>query len=72
MQQAEVFWTCACGIKVRAVLDMTKVSATVRCPNPPCRVTRTLPGQITELTVETAPGLWIGDGYYRAYFALRP
>jgi len=59
MQQAEVFWTCACGSKVRAVLDMSKVSATVRCPNHACTVGRTLPGQITELTVETAPGVWM-------------
>src|SRR5215813_12539616 len=67
MQQAEVFWTCACGSKVWAVLDMTKVSATVRCPNPPCKVSRTLPGQITELTWKQRQE-WIGHGYYRAYF----
>jgi len=59
MQQAEVFWTCAYGSKVWAVLDITEVSATVQCPNRACTVTRTLPGQITELTVQTAPGLWM-------------
>jgi hypothetical protein len=59
MQRAEVFWTCACESKVWAVLDMTKVSATVQCPNPSCKVTRTLPGRITELSMETAPGAWI-------------
>jgi hypothetical protein len=70
--QAEVFWTCACGIKVQAVLDMTKVSAIVRCPNARCSVTRTLPGQIIELGVETTPGLWNRDAGYRAYLTLLP
>ena len=68
MQKAEVFWTCACGSKVRAILDMTEASATVRCPNSSCKVTRTLPGQITELSVETAPGVWIREWMRPAYF----
>jgi hypothetical protein len=53
-----VFWDCACGSKVRAVLDMTKARMTVECPNPSCEVTRTLPGQVTQLSVETALGVW--------------
>jgi hypothetical protein len=53
-----VFWTCSCGSKVKAALDMSKASVTVQCPNPPCKVRRTLPGQITQLSVETAPGVW--------------
>lgn len=57
-QRAEVFWTCACGSKEKANLDMTKTGVTIQCPNPPCKVMRTLPGQITQLFVETAPGMW--------------
>ena len=55
---AEVGWTCACGTKVKAVLDMTKASVTVQCPIPPCKVTRTLLGQIKDLSVETELGVW--------------
>ena len=55
-----VFWNCACGSKVKAVLDMSKASMTVQCPNPSCEVTRKLLGQITQLSVETAPGVWAG------------
>jgi hypothetical protein len=58
MQKAEVFWTCACGSKAKAALDLTEASVTIRCPNPSCKVTRTLPGQIMQLSVETAPGVW--------------
>ena len=36
----------------------SKASVTVWCPNPPCKVTRTLPGQIMQLSVETALGVW--------------
>ncbi len=60
MQQAEVYWTCVCGSKVRAVLDLSKTNVTVGCPNPPCKITRTLPGQIMQLSVETARGVWTG------------
>jgi hypothetical protein len=59
-QTSEVFWTCSCGSKVKAGLDMTEASATVRCPNPLCQLTRTLPGQIMQLSVETALGTWTG------------
>jgi hypothetical protein len=55
---SEVFWTCACGIKVRAVLDMSKARETVQCPSPPCKVTRTLPGQIEQLSLWTEQGVW--------------
>jgi hypothetical protein len=55
-----VFWSCACGNVVKAVLDMSNASMTVQCPNPCCKVTRTLPGKVTHLSVETAPGVWTG------------
>jgi hypothetical protein len=34
---------------------MSKASVTVRCPNPPYKITRILPGQIMQLSVETKP-----------------
>jgi hypothetical protein len=37
------------------VLAMSKASVTVRCPNPPYKITRILPGQIMQLSVETKP-----------------
>jgi hypothetical protein len=55
---AEVYWTCACGNKVRVVLDMSEAGVTQACPNPSCKVTRTLPGRVRELSVETALGIW--------------
>ena len=58
MDQAVVFWTCVCGIKVKAGLDMGKASATVQCPDPSCNTKRTLPGHITRLSVETERGMW--------------
>jgi hypothetical protein len=58
MEKAEVYWTCSCGSKVKAVLDMSKASVTVQCPTRPCKVTRTLPGNVTQLSVEKAPGVW--------------
>jgi hypothetical protein len=51
-------WTCACGIKVKASLDMSKAGVALACPNPSCKVTRTLPGRVRELSVETALGMW--------------
>jgi hypothetical protein len=56
--QAEVYWSCACGAKVKALLDMNKAGVAVQCPNPPCQATRTLPGQITHLWVKTERGVW--------------
>jgi hypothetical protein len=58
MESAEVVWTCSCGIRVKAGLDMTQPNVTVQCPNPSCNVKRTLPGQITRLSVETGLGVW--------------
>ena len=58
MESAEVAWTCACGIKVKAGLDMTRPNVTVQCPNPSCNAKHILPGQITRLLVETALGVW--------------
>jgi hypothetical protein len=55
---AEVGWTCVCGTKVKALLDMTKAGVTKQCPNPSCKVTRTLPGYITRLWVEIERGIW--------------
>jgi hypothetical protein len=55
---AEVRWTCGCGAKVKARLDMSKPGVPVQCPNSPCKVTRTPPGQITHLSVETDLGVW--------------
>jgi hypothetical protein len=55
---AEVYWTCVCGIKGRAVLDMSEAGVTHVCPNPSCKVTRTLPGQVRGLSVETTLGIW--------------
>ena len=54
MEAAFVWWTCACSIKVKAGLDMSKASVTVQCANRPCTTKRTLPGQITQL--------WVGIG----------
>jgi hypothetical protein len=56
--RSEVFWTCACGTRVKAILDLNDTNVTVPCPNPSCKITRTLPGQITQLFVETEPGVW--------------
>ena len=58
MESAEVAWTCACGIKVKAGLDMTRPNTTVQCPNPSCNAKHILPGQITRLLVETELGVW--------------
>jgi hypothetical protein len=55
---AEVYWTCACGAKVKALLDMNKAGVAVPCPIPECNVTRILPGQITHLWAETELGVW--------------
>ena len=55
---AEVYWTCVCGNKGRAVLDMSEAGVTQACPNPSCKVTRTLPGRVRELSVEMALGIW--------------
>jgi hypothetical protein len=55
---AEVFWTCVCWTKVKAVVDMDKAGVNVPCPNSPCKVTRTPPGQITRIWVETGLGVW--------------
>src|SRR5215467_12561585 len=57
---SEVFWVCGCGTKVTAILRMTDASIAVRCPTPSCTVTRTLPGEITKLSVETGSGVWRG------------
>ena len=57
---SEVFWVCGCGTKVTAILRMTDTSMTVRCPTKSCTVTRTLPGEITKLWVETSSGVWRG------------
>jgi hypothetical protein len=57
---SEVFWTCACGTKMKAILHMSDTSVTLRCPTPSCKITRTLPGQITKLSLETEPGVWRG------------
>jgi hypothetical protein len=43
---------------VKARLDMSKVGATVQCPNHSCNARRTLSGQITRLSVETEQGVW--------------
>ena len=56
--RAEVFLTCACGTRVKAILDMSDTSVTVPCQNPSCKITHTLIGQITQLFVETEPGVW--------------
>ena len=37
---------------------MTDTSMPVRCPTPRCTATRTLPGEITKLAVETELGVW--------------
>ena len=58
MGTAEVVWTCACGIRVKAVLYMTKASVTVQCSDTSCKATRILPGQITRVSVEIEPGVW--------------
>ena len=58
MEAAVVWWTCSCGIKVKAVLDLNKAGATVECADPSCRSRRTLPGQITRLSVETERDVW--------------
>jgi hypothetical protein len=58
MESAEVAWTCACGIKVKAGLDMTRPNVTVQCPNSSCDAKHILPGQITRLSVETELGVW--------------
>jgi hypothetical protein len=58
MQYAFVAWTCVCGIKVKAGLDMTNAGVPIRCPNPSCKTTRTLPGQIAQLSVEAEQGAW--------------
>jgi hypothetical protein len=58
MESAQVAWTCSCGINVKAGLDMTRPNVTVQCPNPSCNAKRTLPGQITRLSVETEQGVW--------------
>jgi hypothetical protein len=55
---AEVYWTCVCGIKGRAVLDMSEAGVTQVCPNPSCKVSRTLPGRVRELSVQTTLGKW--------------
>ena len=55
---AEVHWTCVCGTKVKAIVDMDKAGVNVPCPNSPCKVTRTPPGQITRIWVETGLGVW--------------
>jgi hypothetical protein len=54
-ESAEVVWTCTCGIKVKVVLHMTKTSVTVQCPDTSCKATRTLPGQITGVSIQNAP-----------------
>jgi len=56
--KAVVFWTCACDVKVKAVLTMGGTSVTVQCANPSCKATRTLPGQITQLWVESEQYVW--------------
>jgi hypothetical protein len=58
MEAAAVWWTCSCGIKVKAVLDMSRTSVTVQCPNTSCTAQRTVPGQITRLSVETEQHVW--------------
>jgi hypothetical protein len=55
---ADVHWTCVCGAKVKGRLDMSKAGVTIRCPNSPCKVTRSLLGQIEHLSVETERGVW--------------
>ena len=52
-----VIFTFACGIKVKAFFDMRKAGAKVRCPNPMCKPI-TIPGQITQLWVQTEQGGW--------------
>jgi len=60
MEAVAVWWTCSCGIKVKAGLDMSKAAATVQCPNTSCNVQRTFPGLITGLSIETELGVWHG------------
>jgi hypothetical protein len=60
MVSAFVWWTCSCGIKVKAGLDMARRCVTVQCADPSCRATRTIPGQIMQLSVETEDGQWRG------------
>src|SRR5262249_31286356 len=65
MEAAVVWWTCSCGIKVKAALDMSRTSVTVQWPNTACNAKRTIPGQITAWSVETEQycgvlWIWIG------------
>jgi hypothetical protein len=55
-----VWWTCVCGMKVKGILDMDKAGAVVECRNPSCKARRTLPGQVTSLSVETDQYVWRG------------
>lgn len=59
MESAEVAWACACGINVKAVLDLNEAGVIqVCCPNLSCKLTRTLPGRVRKLSVEMALGIW--------------
>jgi hypothetical protein len=46
-----VAWTCACGTKVRAVIEIDDANVKVQCPYPSCSRMRTLPGHITDLWI---------------------